>query len=121
MRQCGWRTHAIITRHSWRAPAAVGLEGFASACRLRTMIERAPDCLRHQRSSVHSPRAHRAGGRRRGKHLREPYEAWINTDLAGRGVRVIITGPHGFQRQVAFASDEEPETITEMVQQTLEK
>jgi len=56
-----------------------------------------------------------------GKHLREPHEAWINTDLSGRGVRVIITGPHGFQRQVAFAADEEPAAITEMVRATLEE
>jgi hypothetical protein len=40
-----------------------------------------------------------------GKHLREPYEAWISTDPFRGGVRVMITGPHGFQRQVAFAAN----------------
>ena len=28
-----------------------------------------------------------------GKHLREPYEAWISTDPFRGGVRVMITGP----------------------------
>src|SRR4051812_40267032 len=31
-----------------------------------------------------------------GKHVTAPHEAWIATDQQGR-VRVIITGPHGFQ------------------------
>jgi hypothetical protein len=34
-----------------------------------------------------------------GKHLTAPHEAWIATDQHGR-VRVMITGPRGFQRTV---------------------
>ena len=55
-----------------------------------------------------------------GKHLREPFEGWISTDPFRGGVRLLITGPHGFQREVAFAADETPVTITAMVRLTLD-
>jgi hypothetical protein len=42
-----------------------------------------------------------------GKHLTAPHEAWIATDHQGR-IRVMITGPGGFQRAVTFAPDETP-------------
>lgn len=42
-----------------------------------------------------------------GKHLAAPHEAWIATDQETR-IRVIITGPQGFQRTVTFAPDEPP-------------
>ena len=56
-----------------------------------------------------------------GKHLREPYEAWITADQRGSRVRVTITGANGFDRQVTFTADAEPATITEMVRATLEE
>jgi hypothetical protein len=56
-----------------------------------------------------------------GKHVSAPHEAWIAADLSGGGaVRVLITGPHGLQRQVTFALDEVPEVITQRVRETLD-
>ena len=40
------------------------------------------------------------------KHLNEPYEGWIAVDPVRGGVRLLITGAHGFQREVAFVIDE---------------
>jgi hypothetical protein len=37
-----------------------------------------------------------------GKHVRELYEGWIATDPFRGDVRVIITGPHGFERRAGF-------------------
>jgi hypothetical protein len=36
------------------------------------------------------------------------------------GVRLLITGPQGFERTVTFALDEGPATITERVRETIE-
>ena len=47
-----------------------------------------------------------------GTHARGPHEAWIAADPFRGGVRLPITGAHGFQREVAFATDEEPAVIT---------
>jgi hypothetical protein len=55
-----------------------------------------------------------------GKHLSEPYEGWIIADPFRGAVKVVITGAHGFQREVAFAPDEEPAVITERVRATFE-
>jgi len=55
-----------------------------------------------------------------GKHVAEPHEAWIAAGTFRGGVKVLITGPQGFERTVAFALDEEPATITERVRETLE-
>jgi len=55
-----------------------------------------------------------------GRHVSAPHEAWIAADPSAGGVRVLITGAHGFQRQVTFALDEVPEVITEMVRETLD-
>jgi hypothetical protein len=41
------------------------------------------------------------------KHLKDPYEGWITVDPIRGGVRLLITGAHGFQREVGFALDEE--------------
>jgi hypothetical protein len=41
-----------------------------------------------------------------GRHLNAPYEAWIAADPFRGDVRVIVTGPQGFERQVAFAMNE---------------
>ena len=53
-----------------------------------------------------------------GKHVSAPHEGWIATDQDGR-VRVLITGPHGFQRTVTFPADETPAVITDLVRTTL--
>ena len=45
------------------------------------------------------------------KHLHDPYEGWIGADPFRGGVRLLITLAHGFQREVAFATDEEPAAI----------
>ena len=55
-----------------------------------------------------------------GKHVTAPHEGWIATDQQGK-VRVIITGPNGFQRMVTFAPDETPAVITDMVRATLDE
>ena len=49
------------------------------------------------------------------KHVAAPHEAWISADPFRGGVRVVITGPHGFQREVRFALDEVPAAITDRV------
>jgi hypothetical protein len=55
-----------------------------------------------------------------GRETAEPHEAWIAADQFRGGVRVLITGPQGFERIVTFAVDEEPAVITQRVRQTLE-
>ena len=55
-----------------------------------------------------------------GRSLIKPYEAWISADPFGNGVRVLITGRHGFERMVRFAIDEDPAVIRERVRETLE-
>ena len=56
-----------------------------------------------------------------GKHMRENYAAWITTDPFRGGVRVLITGPQGFERTVQFAMDEDPAEIKERVRATLDE
>ena len=41
-----------------------------------------------------------------GAHVAQPFEAWIAADPSRGGLRVLITGPRGFERTVAFALDE---------------
>jgi len=55
-----------------------------------------------------------------GKNTRKPHEAWIAADLRGT-VRVLMTGPDGFERSVGFAPDEEAAVITDMVRAALEE
>jgi hypothetical protein len=55
-----------------------------------------------------------------GKHARSPHEAWISADPFNGGFRVLITGPHGFERTVAFAIDDDPAVIADRVRETLE-
>jgi hypothetical protein len=55
-----------------------------------------------------------------GKHVAQPYEGWIAADPFGGGVRVLITGPQGFERTVTFALDEAPATITVRVRETVD-
>jgi hypothetical protein len=42
----------------------------------------------------------------------------FSADPSAGGVRVPITGPQGFQRQVTFALDEAPEVITQRIRET---
>src|ERR1700687_5830666 len=56
-----------------------------------------------------------------GKHVTGPHEAWITADPRRGGVRVLITGPRGFERTVVFAIDEAPAVIAERVRETLEE
>src|ERR1035441_9824979 len=55
-----------------------------------------------------------------GRNLPQPYEAWIAADPLRGGVRVMITGPDGFDRTVTFDLAEDPAVITERVRETLE-
>jgi hypothetical protein len=55
-----------------------------------------------------------------GRNVRAPHEAWIAVDPRGM-VRVVITGPEGFERNVGFAPDEEAGVISEIVRATLEE
>jgi hypothetical protein len=55
-----------------------------------------------------------------GQHLAQPYEGWIAADPFRGGVRVLITGPQGFERTVTFALDEAPATITQRVKETID-
>jgi len=43
-----------------------------------------------------------------GRHARGPHEAWIAAEQFKGGFRVLITGPRGFERIVAFAMDDDP-------------
>jgi hypothetical protein len=56
-----------------------------------------------------------------GKQASGPHEAWIAADPFKGGFRVLITGPHGFERTVAFALDDDPAEIAERVRETLEE
>jgi hypothetical protein len=55
-----------------------------------------------------------------GQRLAQPQEAWIAADPSRGGVRVLITGPPGLERTVAFAHDEAAATITERVRETID-
>jgi hypothetical protein len=54
-----------------------------------------------------------------GRHASGPHEAWIATDPFRGGVKVLITGPHGFDRTVTFALDDDPAVIAERVRETM--
>jgi hypothetical protein len=56
-----------------------------------------------------------------GRHVKEQYEGWIAADPLRGGVRVLITGPQGFERSVLFALDEDPAVITERVRETIDE
>jgi hypothetical protein len=55
-----------------------------------------------------------------GMHVAQQYEGWIAVDPFRGGVRVLITGPQGFERTVTFPLDEAPATIMERVRETIE-
>jgi hypothetical protein len=54
-----------------------------------------------------------------GKSARGSHEAWIAADSFNGGFRVLITGPHGFERTVVFVIDDLA-LIAERVRETLE-
>ena len=56
-----------------------------------------------------------------GRHTSGPHEAWVSADPFNDGFRVLITGPHGLERTVAFAIDDDPAVIADRVRETLEK
>ena len=56
-----------------------------------------------------------------GKHVTVSYEGWIAADPFKGGFRLLITGPHGFERTVTFAVDDNPAVIADRVRETLEE
>ena len=55
-----------------------------------------------------------------GRQARGPHEAWIAADPFKGGIRVLITGPNGFERTLTLALDDDPAVIAERVRETLE-
>jgi hypothetical protein len=55
-----------------------------------------------------------------GRHASGPHEAWIAADPFRGGVKMLITGRHGFERTVSFALDDDPAVIAERVRETME-
>lgn len=53
--------------------------------------------------------------------MRDSYEPWITTDPFRSGVRVLITGPFGFERVVQFAIDGDLVEITNLVRAALDE
>jgi hypothetical protein len=56
-----------------------------------------------------------------GRHTMGPHEAWLAADPSNGGFRVLITGPHGFERTVMFAIDDDPAVVADRVRETLEE
>jgi hypothetical protein len=54
-----------------------------------------------------------------GHHLAQPFEAWIAADPLRGGVRVLITGPEGFDRTVTFDVADDPAVIAERIRETI--
>jgi hypothetical protein len=61
-----------------------------------------------------------AGVAAAGRNMAEPYEAWIAAGLPRGAVRVLITGPQGFDRTVTFDLAEDPAVITQRIRETIE-
>ena len=55
-----------------------------------------------------------------GKHVRELYEGWLALDPFRGDVRLIITGPRGFERRAMFSVDEDSAEITRRVRETID-
>jgi len=55
-----------------------------------------------------------------GRNVSGSYEAWISTDPRRGVVRVLITGPEGFERTATFALEDDPAVIQDRVRETLE-
>jgi hypothetical protein len=56
-----------------------------------------------------------------GRHVTAPHEAWIAADPFRGGVKVLITGPQGFERTVFFTANEDTSVIAERVRETLDE
>jgi hypothetical protein len=56
-----------------------------------------------------------------GRQTTGPHEAGIAADPFNGGFRVLITGPHGFERTVKFAIDDDAAVIAERVRETMEE
>jgi hypothetical protein len=56
-----------------------------------------------------------------GRSIAMPHEAWIAADPQRGGFRVLITGPHRFQRTATFAIDDDPGVITARIRETVEE
>jgi hypothetical protein len=56
-----------------------------------------------------------------GRDVKESYEGWIAADPFRGGIRVLITGPQGFERTVTFAAEEDPAVITQQVRETIDE
>jgi hypothetical protein len=56
-----------------------------------------------------------------GRHATGPHEGWIAADPFNGGFRVLITGPHGFERTVTLSIDYDPAVISEGVRETMEE
>ena len=55
-----------------------------------------------------------------GRHTTGPHEAWITADPFRGGYKIVVTGPHGFERVVTCALDDDPAVVAERVRETLE-
>jgi hypothetical protein len=55
-----------------------------------------------------------------GRNLSAAHEAWIAADPVRGGFKVLVTGPHGLERSVSFAMEEEPAVITAHIRAALE-
>src|ERR1039457_4831459 len=55
-----------------------------------------------------------------GHHLSQPYEAWIAAEPHRGGVRVLITGPQGFDRTVTFDVADDVAVIAERIRETIQ-
>jgi hypothetical protein len=56
-----------------------------------------------------------------GRNATGPHEAWIAVDPFNGGTHVLIRGPHGFERTVTFAIDDDPAVIAKRVRATMEE
>ena len=54
-----------------------------------------------------------------GRNVTVPHEAWIAADPLRGGFKVLVTGPHGFERAIYFTQDEAPAVITAHVRAAL--
>ena len=109
-------------RRSWRASAFADRERLGGT-RHRLQSSVAVPLLVFDTKGIPATRRERivtaveAGG----KHMSGPHEAWITTDPFRGGVRVLITGPQGFERVVQFAMDEDLVEIIERVRATMDE
>jgi hypothetical protein len=54
-----------------------------------------------------------------GRNVTAPHEAWIAADPLRGGFKVLVTGPHGLERAIYFAGDEDPGVVTAHVRAAL--